>query len=221
MKLAISAITKLALGFALMLLLVFLPAGTFDFFNGWLLCAILFIPILFIGLFLLVKSPKMLEKRLDMKEKEGTQRWVVALSSVMLVCGFVCAGLDFRFNISQIPMPLVVFAAVIFLVGYALYCEVMRENAYLSRTVRVEEGQKVISTGLYSIVRHPMYFATLLMFLTIPVVLGSWISLAFFVFYPVIIAVRITDEEKLLERELDGYKEYKNKVKYRLIPFVW
>ena len=221
MKLAISAITKLVLGFALMLLLVFLPAGTFDFFNGWLLCAILFIPILFFGLFLLIKSPEMLKKRLDMNEKASTQKWVVALSSLMLVCGFVSAGLDYRFNISKVPLPVVIFAAVIFLVGYALYCEVMRENAYLSRTVRVEEGQKVISTGLYAIVRHPMYFATLLIFLTIPFVLGSWISLAFFIWYPVIIAVRITDEEKLLEMELDGYKEYKKKVKYRLIPFVW
>ncbi len=221
MKLAVSALTKLIFGFAAMLLLVFLPAGTLNFPNGWLLCAVLFIPMLFLGIVLLIKSPEMLKKRLDMKEKAATQKWVVTLATLMLVFGVVSAGLDYRFNISHVPMPLVIAAAVAFLIGYALYCEVMRENAYLSRTVKVEEGQKVVSTGLYSVVRHPMYFATILIFLAIPLVLGSWISLAFFAFYPVIIIVRIIGEEKMLEKELDGYAEYKQKVKYRLIPFIW
>ena len=221
MKLAFSAFIKLIFGFAAILLLVFLPAGTFDYPNGWLLCAILFIPMLLLGVVLLIKSPAMLEKRLDMKEKVTTQKWVVTLATLMLVFGFISAGIDYRFSISHVPMPLVIAAAAMFLIGYALYCEVMRENAYLSRTVKVEEGQKVVSSGLYSIVRHPMYFATLFIFLAIPLVLASWISLAFFVFYPLIIIVRIIGEEKLLEKELGGYTEYKQKVKYRLIPFIW
>ncbi|MBE6679927.1 MAG: isoprenylcysteine carboxylmethyltransferase family protein [Ruminococcaceae bacterium] len=221
LKLAISAITKAMLGFVFFSLLLFVPAGTLYFANGWLLCAILFVPMLIIGVVLFIKSPKMLQKRLDMKEKEGTQKAVVALSAVGLTLGFVIAGLDYRYGWTHVPLAAVIVAAVVFLLGYAMYAMVIRENAYLSRTVKVEENQKVVDKGLYSIVRHPMYSATILMFLSMPIVLGSLYSLAIFLFYPVIIVIRINNEEKLLERELDGYAEYKTCVKYRLIPFVW
>lgn len=202
-------------------LLIFLPAGTFYYPRGWLLCAILFIPMLFLGAVLLLKSPELLRKRLDTKEKETAQKAVVALSALGFICGFVTAGLDFRFGWSRVSAPTVTLAAVLFLLGYAMYAEVMRENAYLSRTVKVQQGQTVIDTGLYGIVRHPMYAATLVMFLSMPLVLGSWYSFAVFLHYPVVIAVRIHNEEKVLTARLAGYSEYKKKVKYRLIPFIW
>lgn len=221
MKLAVSAITKTVLGFLLFALLIFIPAGTLCFANGWLLIAILFIPMIIMGIVLFVRAPEMLKKRLDMKEKAGTQKVVVALSGIGLVFGLVIAGLDFRLGWSDVPAAADITAAILFLLGYAMYAEVMRENAYLSRTVKVEEGQKVVDTGLYAIVRHPMYTATIFMFLAIPIVLGSFYSLIVFLFYPAVIAVRIKDEEELLERELDGYAEYKKSVIYRLIPYVW
>ena len=168
-----------------------------------------------------VKSPALLEKRLNHKEKESTQRGVIALSGLMFPTGFVISALDYRFGWSRVPLPAVITASVLFLIGYIAYGEVMRENAYLSRTVEVQEGQKVIDTGLYAIVRHPMYLATLIMFLPIPLVIGSFFGLIPFALYPVLIVIRILNEEKLLEEELGGYKEYKAKVKYRLIPFVW
>ena len=221
MKLLISGLTKLIFGIVLIGLLLFLPAWTFNYFGAWLLLGVLFVPMIIMGAVMLIKAPALLEKRLNTKEKEATQRGVVALSALMFLGGFVLSALDFRFGWSYVPMWLTVAAAVIFLVGYGLYAEVMRENAYLSRTVEVQEGQKVIDTGLYGIVRHPMYLATLLMFLPIPLILQSLWGLIPMALYPVVIVVRILNEEKVLTKDLRGYKEYKKKVKYRLIPFIW
>lgn len=221
MKLLMNAIVKFICGILMVGLLIFLPAGTLDYPNGWLFAGLLFVPMLILGAVLFIKSPDLLKRRLDSKEKEQTQRGVVALSGLMFLGGFIVAGLDFRFGWSSVPTWLVIAASVILLISYALYAEVMRENAYLSRTVKVEKDQKVIDTGLYGIVRHPMYAVTLWLFLAIPIVLGSWYSLICFAHYPIIIIVRLLNEEKLLSRELDGYEEYKKKVKYRLIPFVW
>ena len=221
MKLLIEALAKFACGLLLVGLLIFLPAGTLCYTYGWLFIGLLFVPMLIAGFVMLAKSPEFLKKRLDAKEKQGTQKGVVALSGLMFVAGFVVAGLDYRFGWSTMPTWVVITASVLFLVAYALYAEVMRENAYLSRTVKVEEGQTVVDTGLYGVVRHPMYMATILLFLMIPVVLGSWYALIVFAFYPAIIIVRLKDEEDLLTRELSGYAEYKQKVKYRIIPFVW
>ena len=221
MKLLISALTKFFCGLLLVGLLLFLPAGTLAFSNGWLLVALLFAPMLIAGFIMFFKSPAFLAKRLDVKEKQVAQKGVVAFSGLMFIAGFVVAGLDFRFGWSKMPPAVVIIASVLFLVAYALYAEVMRENAYLSRTVKVEEGQKVVDTGLYGIVRHPMYMTTILLFLMIPLVLGSWYGLIPFVFYPAIIVVRLKDEEDLLTRELPGYAQYKQKVKYRIIPFIW
>ncbi len=221
MKLLMEALTKFACGLLMVGLLIFLPAGTLDYTNGWLLIGLLFGPMLIAGFVMLAKSPEFLKKRLPAKEKQGTQKGVVALSGLMFIAGFVVAGLDFRFGWSTMPAWVVITASILFLVSYALYAEVMRENAYLSRTVKVEEGQTVVDTGLYGIVRHPMYMATVLLFLMVPLVLGSWYALIAFAFYPLIIIVRLTDEEDLLTRELPGYAEYKQKVKYRIIPFVW
>lgn len=221
MKLFVNALTKFACGFLLVGLLIFLPAGTLAFSKGWLLMGLLFGPMFFAGLVMLRKSPDFLAKRLDVKEKRSAQQGVIKLSGLMFIAGFVVAGLDFRFGWSQMPKAVTVGSSMLFLMAYLLYAEVMRENAYLSRTIKVEEGQKVVSTGLYGIVRHPMYMATLLLFLVMPLVLGSWWALIPFAFYPAIIISRLKDEEKLLTRELAGYDEYKQKVKYRLIPFVW
>ena len=221
MKLLINALTKFTCGLLLVGLLIFLPAGTLAYTYGWLLMGLLFGPMLIAGFVLLFKSPAFLEKRLDAKEKQATQRGVLAFSGLMFIAGFVVAGLDFRFGWSNMPTWAVIAASVVFLGAYALYAEVMRENAYLSRTIQVEEGQTVVDTGLYGIVRHPMYMTTLLLFLTIPLVLGSWYALIAFAFYPAIIIVRLKDEEELLTRELPGYEAYKQKVKYRLIPFIW
>ena len=221
MKLLIEALTKFACGLLMVGLLIFLPAGTLHYAKGWLLIGLLFVPMLIAGFVMMAKSPEFLKKRLDAKEKQGTQKGVVALSGLMFIGGFVVAGLDFRFGWSTMPTWVAITASVLFLTAYALYAEVMRENAYLSRTIKVEDGQKVVDTGLYGIVRHPMYMATILMFLMIPVVLGSWYALIVFAFYPAIIIVRLKDEEDLLTKELPGYTEYKQKVKYRIIPFIW
>ena len=221
MKLVVEALTKFACGLLMVGLLIFLPAGTLDFTYGWLLVGLLFGPMLIAGVVMLFKSPEFLKKRLDAKEKQAAQKGVVAFSGLMFVAGFVVAGLDFRFGWSTVPTWVVVAASVLFLVAYALYAEVMRENAYLSRTIKVEQGQKVVDTGMYGIVRHPMYAVTILLFLMIPLVLGSWYALIAFCFYPAIIVVRLKGEEDLLTKELPGYAEYKKKVKYRLIPFVW
>ncbi len=221
LKLFISAITKFILGVALVGLLIFLPAGTLEFFNGWLLMGILFIPMFFAGIVMMLKNPDLLKSRLNAKEKRQEQSLVVKLSGLMFLLGFVVAGLGFRFNLYTLPKGVSIGAAVVLLVAYILYAEVLRENTYLSRTIEVRENQKVIDTGLYGIVRHPMYSVTLLLFLSMPLVLGSMYSFLIFLAYPFIIAKRIKDEEKFLEKELDGYREYKQKVKYRLIPFIW
>ena len=221
MKLLCNALTKFACGLLLVAVLLFLPAGTLHYAHGWLLIGLLFVPMLIAGFVMFFKSPDFLAKRLDVKEKQATQKGVVALSGLMFIVGFVVAGLDFRFGWSKMPLPVTITASVLFLVAYALYAEVMRENAYLSRTIKVEEGQKVVDTGLYGIVRHPMYMATILLFLMIPIVLGSWYALIVFACYPAIILLRLKDEEDLLTRELPGYVEYKQKVKHRIIPFLW
>ena len=220
-KLLINALTKFTCGLLLVGLLIFLPAGTLYYTGGWLFLGLLFVPMLIAGFVMLFKSPEFLAKRLDAKEKQATQKGVLALSGLMFIVGFVVAGLDHRFGWSHMPAWVTITASVLFLAAYALYAEVMRENAYLSRTIKVEEGQKVVDTGLYGIVRHPMYMATVLLFLMMPIVLGSWYALIVFAFYPAIIIVRLKDEEELLSRELPGYTEYKQKVKYRLLPFLW
>lgn len=221
MKLLLEALIKFVCGLLMVGLLIFLPAGTLAYTYGWLLIFLLFAPMLIAGFVMLKKSPEFLKRRLDAKEKQGTQKGVVAVSGLMFIAGFIVAGLDFRFGWSAMPAWVVITASVLFLVAYALYAEVMRENAYLSRTIKVEEGQTVVDTGMYGIVRHPMYAATILLFLMIPLVLGSWYALIAFSFYPVVIVVRLKGEEELLTKELPGYAEYKQKVKYRIIPFVW
>ena len=221
MKLLLDALTKFICGLFLVGLLLFLPAGTLDYTGGWLLIGLLFGPMLVAGFVMFFKSPAFLTRRLDVKEKQATQKGVLALSGLMFIAGFVVAGLDHRFGWSRMPMAVTMISAVLFLLAYGLYAEVMRENAYLSRTIRVEAGQQVVDTGLYGIVRHPMYMATLLLFLMMPLVLGSWYALVIFAAYPAIIILRLKDEEALLTRELPGYEAYRQKVKYRLIPFIW
>lgn len=221
MKLALNALVKFLAGLILVGVLLFWPAGSLEYMNGWLFVGLLFIPMLILGIVLMIKSPSLLEKRLNAKEGEKTQRGVVAVSGLLFVAGFVVAGLDYRFGWSQMPAWLVALSSVILLVSYALYAEVMRENAYLSRTVEVQEDQKVVDSGLYSVVRHPMYAVTVWLFLSIPIVLGSWWSLLCFFPYVVVIVFRILNEEKVLEAGLDGYAEYKKRVKYRILPFVW
>ena len=221
MKLLISALIKFLIGLLLVGLLIFLPAGTLAYPGGLLFLCLLFIPMLLMGIVMLARARDLLAKRLDAKEKQAAQKGVQSLAGLVFMAGFVLAGLDFRFGWSDVPLPVVIAASVIFLIGYGFYAEVMRENAYLSRTVKVEEGQTVISTGLYGIIRHPMYTASILMFLSIPLVMGSWYALIPFALYPALMVIRVLDEEKLLTAELEGYAAYKSKVKYRLIPFIW
>ena len=220
-KLFLEAIAKFSLGVVLVGALIFWPAGTLAFTNGWLLMGVLFVPMFVAGLVMLAKDPNLLRSRLDAKEKAKEQNLVVKLSGLMFIAGFVIAGLDYRFGWLPLPKAVSVVATVVFLISYALYAEVLRENAYLSRTIRVQEGQKVVDTGLYGIVRHPMYFATVLLFLSIPLVLGSLFAFLIFLMYPFLIAKRIQHEEVFLAQELDGYEAYRQKVKYRMIPFVW
>ena len=221
MKLLLNGLIKFTCGLLLVGLLLFLPAGTLRYARGWLLMGLLFGPMLIAGFVMFFKSPEFLAKRLDVKEKQSAQKGVLAFSGLMFIAGFAVAGLDFRFGWSRMPLWVVAAASVLFLAAYGLYAEVMRENAWLSRTVKVEQGQTVVDTGLYGLVRHPMYSATILLFLMMPLVLGSWYALIVFAFYPLIITVRLKDEENLLTRELPGYEEYKQKVKYRLIPLIW
>lgn len=220
-KLVIQAITKLLSGVVLVGLLLFLSAGNINFKNGWLLMGILFVPMFMIGIVMMIKDPALLKKRLTSKEKQREQKMIITLSALMFLAGFIIAGLTFRFCWYTLPKEAVLIATFVFLAGYILYAEVLRENAYLSRTIEVQETQTVIDTGLYSIIRHPMYSATLLLFLSIPLVLGSIFSFLVFLLYPFIIAKRIKREEEFLEKELNGYCEYKRRVKYRLIPFIW
>lgn len=221
MALLFSALLKVLLGFLLILLLIFLPAGTIHFMNGWLFISVLFLPMLIAGSVMYLKAPELLKKRLRSKESRKEQSLIVKLSGLMFLLGFIAAGLDFRFSILTLPRGVSYIFSAVFIVFYLLYFEVLRENAYLSRTIEIQENQKVIDTGLYGIVRHPMYTATIFMFLSIPLILGSLLSLLFFLPYPIMIIIRLKDEEKLLESELEGYKKYIHKVKYRLIPFVY
>ena len=221
MKLLLNAVIKFIFGALLIGSILFLPAGTLRFPKAWLFIALLFIPMLLLGAVLFVKAPDLLSKRLNSKEKESTQKGVVAISALMFILSFVIAGLDFRLGWSDIPLWLTVLSSIILLGSYIMYAEVMRENAYLSRTVEVQTGQKVIDTGLYGIIRHPMYSATIMLYLAIPIILGSWIAFIIMLSYPIIIVIRIMNEEKVLTEGLEGYRVYKKKVKYRLIPFVW
>lgn len=220
-KLLFQAIIKFLLGIILVSLLVFLPAGTLSYQNGWIFMGILFVPMLIAGIIMMIKNPALLKKRLETKEKEREQSVIVKLSGLMFLAGFIVAGLDFRFDWFVLPKGVSIAAAAVFLIGYILYAQVLKENEYLSRTVEVQENQKVIDTGLYGKVRHPMYLATLIMFLSMPLVLGSLFSFLIFLAYPILISRRIKNEEELLEKELEGYAEYKQRVKYRIIPFIW
>ena len=220
-KLFIQAITKFVFGFLVIGLLLFIPAGTLNYWNAWVFLGILFVPMLIVGIILMIKSPDLLRKRLNSKEKESKQQILILLGGVIFICGFVVSGLNYRFEWIILPKWIVFMATIIFLLAYVLYAEVLRENMYLSRIIEVQENQKVIDTGLYGIVRHPMYTSTILLFLSIPLVLGSLFSFLIFMLYPIIIIKRIKNEEQVLEQGLKGYLEYKKKVKYRLIPFIW
>ena len=221
MKLFFEAIIKFLLGIILVGLLIFLPAGTLKYLNGWIFMGILFIPMFLAGIIMMIKNPSLLKSRLDSKEKEKTQSIVIKLSGLMFIIGFVLAGLDFRFKWFTLPPLVSYIASGTLLLGYIMWGVVLKQNTYVARTIKVEENQKVLDTGLYGVVRHPMYTASIILFLSIPLVLGSLIALGVFIFYPILIIARILNEEKVLENELQGYKEYKKKVKYRLIPFIW
>ncbi len=220
-KLLLQGLEKYVLGVLVTGLLIFLPAGSLRFWNGWLLMAVLFVPMLLVGLALLVKAPALLRRRLNAKEREGEQKSVLARSGLLFTAAFVIAGLGWRFGWFMLPRWSCLVFAGVFLLGYALYAEVLRENEYLSRTVEVQAGQRVVDTGLYGVVRHPMYLATLLLFLSMPLILGSLYAFALMLGYLPLIAARIRGEEALLERELKGYPDYKQKVRYRLIPGIW
>ncbi|NLG24242.1 MAG: isoprenylcysteine carboxylmethyltransferase family protein [Clostridiales bacterium] len=220
-KLLAQSCAKLLTGLVAIGLLLFLPAGSIYYWNAWVFIGLLFIPMLIMGIVLLLKVPDLLKKRLSTKEKEGEQRQVVALSLLMFAGGFIIAALDFRYGWSDLPDWVVIAAAATFLASYGLYAEVMRENAYLSRTVEVQESQKVIDTGLYGLVRHPMYAATIALFLSIPLILGSAYAFIVFLIYPPLLVKRIENEEAVLREELQGYVEYSERVKYRLIPYIW
>ena len=220
-KLFIQAMGKFALGVVLVGVLLFLPAGSFAYANGWLFMALLFVPMFCAGIVMMFKNPDLLKKRLNAKEKQKEQDLVVKLSGLMFLVGFIVAGLGFRLDWYMLPKGVVIAGGAVFLASYLLYAEVLRENTYLSRTVEVQENQQVIDTGLYGIVRHPMYSATLLLFLSMPLILGSLFSLIIFLAYPFIIVKRGKNEEELLKRELPGYEAYTHKVKYRLIPYIW
>ncbi len=220
-KLFFQAIIKFILGVLIIGLLLFVPANTIDYWNGWLFMGLLFVPMFIAGIILMIKNPELLRKRLNAKEKENEQKQVIAFSGIMFLFGFIIAGLNYKYNWIVTPNVIVIISVVLFILAYILYAEVLRENTYLSRTIEVQENQKVIDTGLYGIVRHPMYAVTILLFLTMPLILGSVLSFVIFLVYPIIISKRIKNEEKVLEKELLGYEEYKKKVKYKIIPFIW
>ena len=220
-KLLVTGLTRFASGVVLLGVLLFVPAGTLAWWRGWLLMGILFVPMLAAGFVMMAKAPDLLRKRLSVREEESEQRTVIALSGLMFLAAFVLAGLGRRFGWPTFPAAVSWAGAVVFLVAYALYAEVLRENAYLSRTIEVQEGQHVVDTGLYGIVRHPMYAVTLLLFLSMPVVLGSPFALIVMLAYPAIIAKRIRNEEQVLSEGLDGYVEYMERVRWRLVPFIW
>lgn len=220
-KLFFQAIIKFTLGVLIIGLLLFIPAKTICYWNGWLFMGLLFVPMFIAGIILMIKNPELLRKRLNAKEKENEQKQVIVVSSLMFLIGFIIAGLNYKYNWIAIPNIVVIISSILFILAYILYAEVLRENTYLSRTIEVQENQKVIDTGLYGIVRHPMYAITILLFLTMPLILGSIVSFVVFLVYPIIINKRIKNEEKMLEKELLGYAEYKKKVKYKIIPFIW
>lgn len=220
-KLFLKAISRYIMGVILVSILLLVPAGTIYYWNAWLLMGMLFIPMLIVGIILIFKNPMLLESRLDVKENENEQKQVIVYSGLMFLLGFIIAGLNFRFSWSILPDIVIIISSILFLIAYSLYGEVLRENTYLSRTVGVQKNQKVIDTGLYGTVRHPMYAITIILFLTMPLILGSIISFIIFLMYPIIIVKRIKNEEEVLEKELKGYREYKKKVKYRLLPFIW
>ncbi len=220
-KLFAQAIIKFLSGLLLVGFLLFVPAGSFAYRNAWLLIGLLFIPMFAAGIVLMFRSPDLLRKRLNAKEKHSAQKKVLLGSGVMFLLGFLLAGFNYRFGWFMLPSGVVLAASAVFLLAYLMYAEVLRENTYLSRTVEVQENQRVIDTGLYGLVRHPMYTATMLLFLSMPLVLGSLFSFLIFCIYPFLIAERIRNEEALLEKELPGYAEYKAKVKYKMLPFVW
>lgn len=220
-KLFVQAIVKFISGVVMVALMLFLPAGSLNYWNGWLFMGLLFIPMFVAGIILMIKNPQLLKIRLNAKESESEQKTVILLSGMMFLVGFVLCGLNYRFSWMVLPKWVIAGAAILFLIAYILYAEVLRENTYLSRTIEVQEGQKVVDTGLYGIVRHPMYSVTILLFLAMPLVLGSILSFLIFLVYPMILAKRIRNEEKVLEEQLEGYKEYQQKVKYKLVPLVW
>ncbi len=220
-KLFIEAIIKYLLGIILVGLLIFIPAGSLKYYNGLLFMGLLFIPMFFAGIIMMIKNPNLLKSRLNAKENEKEQKNVVILSSLMFTIGFIISGLNFRFNWYHIPNIVIIISSLIFIISYIMYAEVLKENTFLSRTIEVKNNQKVIDNGLYGIVRHPMYLITIFLFLSIPLILDSIISFLIFLIYPFIIIKRINNEEKVLEENLVGYKEYKNKVKYKLIPHIW
>ena len=220
-KLFFQALTKYVIGLAIVMALLFIPAGTLSYWQAWLFIGILFIPMLIVGIVLMIRNPELLRKRLDAKEKEGEQKSVVAMSSLLFLAMFVIAGLNYRFGWWILPDWLVIAAAVLFLLGYIMYAEVMRENVWLSRTVEVQDNQQLVDTGLYGIMRHPMYSATLILFLTMPLVLASPWSFLIMLLYVPIVVKRIQNEEMVLKQELGGYKEYIQHIRYRLIPFIW
>ena len=221
MRLLKNALIKFLAGLILVGVMLFLPAGSMNYSNGWLFILLLFVPMLLLGGWLWVRNPELLAKRLNTNENEDEQKKVVSLSLILFIVGFIVSALDYRFQLTYLPLWVTIFGSVLLLVSYGLYAEVMRENTYLSRTVEVQENQKVIDTGLYGIVRHPMYFATTLLFLSFPLVLGSGIGFVIFLAQPFLLVKRIKNEEEVLEKGLEGYTEYKKKVKYRLIPFIW
>lgn len=220
-KLFFTAIVKFLVGVIMVGLLLFIPANTFEYFNGWLFMGLLFIPMFIAGMILFFKNPDLLKSRLNSKEIEKSQKVVLLCSGLMFLFGFILAGLNYKYKWTKLSDVVVWIASILFIIAYILYAEVLRENTFLSRTIEVKENQKVIDTGLYGIVRHPMYLITIVLFLAIPLILGSIISFLIFLIYPFIIVKRIKNEEMVLEKELKGYKEYKEKVKYKLIPFLW
>ena len=221
LKLFFQAIIKFLIGVVIIGVLLFVPAGSFKYWNGWIFMGVLFIPMFIAGIFLMIKNPELLKKRLNAKEKEKEQKQVIAISGLMFLLGFIIAGSNYKYKWVELPNLVVIISSFIFIISYILYAEVLAENTYLSRTIKVEENQKVVDTGLYGIVRHPMYAVTIIMFLSIPLILGSIISFFIFLIYPFIISKRIKNEEKVLEKNLNGYIEYKKKVKYKIIPFIW
>ena len=220
-KLFFQALSKFLIGLIIICILLFIPAGTLDYPNGWLFIALLFIPMFFAGIIMLFKSPDLLRRRLNAKESEDEQKTVILVSGIIFLLAFILAGLNFRFGWFHLPTVVIIISSVIFLIAYIMYAEVLRENEYLSRTVEVSENQKVVDSGSYGLVRHPMYTSTIFLFLSMPLVLDSIFSFIVMLVYPIIIIFRIRNEEKVLENELIGYKEYKEKVKYKLIPYLW